>query len=140
MRRCAALFLLGAVGCSDSGQSNRLDAEVTLDAAADAEVVQPDMTPDLEPDGPVECFGTIYPGIDPIDPDAPIYSDADWTQEQVTVAFDDAKAGNTLAYRAYKAAYELGDILECAFCACGCASLVDHVSAMDCFKDMHGFT
>jgi len=136
MRLTLSVVLLGTMsGCgAESGEpsGNTLDANV--DPYADAEV-----TPDMRPDGPIECFGTVYPGIAPIDPDNPVYSDAEWTQQEVTEAFAEAKAGNTLAYKAYKAAYELGDILECAFCACGCEPLVGHLSATDCFKDMHGF-
>jgi hypothetical protein len=87
-------------------------------------------------------LGTIYPNEPLIDPDNPDYEDGSWTTQQVIDAFADAKAQDTQAYRAYRAAFQYSQFLECAFCSCGCdaPSLGNHLSSMDCFKDMHGFT
>jgi hypothetical protein len=93
--------------------------------------------------GPVVCdLGTIYPNRQLIDPDNPDYEESGWTKQQVIDAFADAKAQNNQAYRAYRAAFQYSEYMECPFCACGCAapSLSNHLSAIDCFKDMHGFT
>lgn len=88
----------------------------------------------------IVCLGSVYPDQGPIDPDSPVYSDQYYTQEQVTKMFAQAKADNTKAYQAYLAGYKYPDLLECAFCYCGCASPpAEHVSALDCFKDIHGF-
>jgi len=84
-------------------------------------------------------LGTMYPNRTVIDPDAPVYSDSGWTQQQVTDAFAQAKAQNSQAYRAYKAANKYTQYLQCAWCACGCATSPGHKSAIDCYKDMHGF-
>lgn len=89
--------------------------------------------------GIVCSLGTMYPDRTVIDPDAPVYQDADWTQQAVTTAFAEAKAQNSQAYRAYKAANKYTQYLQCAFCACGCATSPGHKSAIDCYKDMHGF-
>ncbi len=92
-------------------------------------------------DGGICTLGTIYPGVPVIDPDAPVYSDADWTQEEVEAAFAAAKAEDNIYYRGYLAADKYPDLLECAFCSCGCAKAsIHHRSDVDCFKDMHGFT
>lgn len=89
-------------------------------------------------DGSVACLGSFQPAWPVIDPDAPVFTDAAHTQAQVETMFADARARDTAAYRAYRAARDLGDRLTCAYCACGCA--VDgHLSAQDCFKDLHGF-
>lgn len=85
-------------------------------------------------------LGTAFPDAAVIDPDAPVYSDAGWSQAEVEVAFADAASTNSTVYRAYKAANAHPDYLVCAFCACGCADSAGHLSALDCFKDMHGFT
>ena len=74
-----------------------------------------------------------------LDPDAPVYEDARWTQAEVEAAFAEAAAEDSAAYRAYKAALAYPGLLECAWCACGCADSDGHLSALDCFKDMHGF-
>jgi hypothetical protein len=74
-----------------------------------------------------------------IDPDAPVYQDAVWTQPEVDQAFAAAKAQSSSAYRAYRAARDHAEYMPCAFCGCGCASAAGHASAIDCFKDMHGF-
>ncbi len=92
--------------------------------------------------GSVVCtLGTVYPNRDTIDPDAPDYEEPGWTKPEVAQAFADAKAADDKAYRAYRAAHQYAQFLECPFCACGCAIMdVAHQSAVDCFKDMHGFT
>jgi uncharacterized protein with PCYCGC motif len=133
MRFPLLLLLVGSCTGSTGGAA---DARVDLGAVSEAPL---DATGDLRPDGPPECLGTMYPGIGPIDPDAPVFSDANWTQDEVTAAFLEAKAQNSDAYRAYKAALLLGDILECAFCTCGCHESIGHLSSADCYKDMHGF-
>ncbi len=133
MRFPLLLLLVGSCAGSTGGAA---DARVDVGAPSDA---PSDATGDLRPDGAPECLGTMYPGIGPIDPDAPVFSDATWTQQEVTAAFLEAKVQNSDAYRAYKAALSLGDILECAFCICGCHESIGHLSAADCFKDMHGF-
>ncbi|MGZ3424204.1 MAG: hypothetical protein ACXWUG_21485 [Polyangiales bacterium] len=84
------------------------------------------------------CFGTGLPDSVLIDPDDPHFSDEGHTEEQVKAMFADAKAKDTAAYRAYRAARANADVLPCAFCACGCAT-AGHRSAIDCYKDLHGF-
>lgn len=85
------------------------------------------------------CLNSMY-GNDPqIDPDNPVYSDASVDQATVTQLFASAAATNSKAYRAYRAAFENPVVLKCAFCDCGCNASVGHTSAVDCFKDMHGF-
>lgn len=84
-------------------------------------------------------LGTMYPGVATIDPDAPVYQDKIWSQDLVTQSFADGKKQSSKPYLAYKAAREQAGVLDCAFCACGCAQGVGHKSAIDCFKDMHGF-
>jgi hypothetical protein len=81
----------------------------------------------------------MYPNLAVIDPDAPQYSDANWTEADVAKLFSQAKIDQDLAYLAYRAARDHADVLDCAFCSCGCAPSVGHRSAIDCFKDMHGF-
>ena len=89
----------------------------------------------------VTCeLGTMYPGTGVIDPDAPVFSDANWPQDKVTQTFAQAKTDASTAYLAYRAARDYAKYLDCAFCACGCAQSIGHLSAIDCFKDMHGFT
>ena len=78
--------------------------------------------------------------LEAIDPDAPVFNDASWTQAKVSQVFVEAKGQNTSAYLAYKAARDYAHVLDCAFCSCGCAPSIGHLSAIDCFKDMHGFT
>ncbi|NOY25094.1 MAG: hypothetical protein GXP62_04390 [Oligoflexia bacterium] len=92
--------------------------------------------------GTIECtLGSVYGDAPTIDPDNPVYSDSEWTQADIEAAFAQAQADNTTAYQAYHfAASADGSILECAFCACGCATTQGHLSAIDCFKDMHGFS
>jgi hypothetical protein len=84
-------------------------------------------------------YGTMYPAANVIDPDNPLYSDASITQQEVTDKFATAKAQNTSAYRAYRAARDNVGYMPCAYCKCGCGSSIGHESAIDCFKDMHGF-
>jgi hypothetical protein len=89
----------------------------------------------------VSCdLGTVYPSQQVIDPDNPVYQDASVTQAEVTEMFAQAKAEDTSAYRAYRAARDFVEYMECPFCACGCAAGSGHLSAIDCFKDTHGFT
>ena len=114
------VFAASCNGWEGSGRSH--DAGAPLDAPA------------------VACtLGSVYGGRPPINPDDPQYEDANWTQEQVTEAFAMAKAKNSIAYRAYKAAYAHPDIITCAFCPCGCSKGAGHKSGVDCYKDMHGF-
>jgi hypothetical protein len=84
-------------------------------------------------------LGSVYPAADVIDPDAPVYQDATWTQPEVEQAFAEAKTQSSPAYRAYRAARDHAEYMRCAFCSCGCAPVAGHLSAIDCFKDMHGF-
>lgn len=89
---------------------------------------------------PVVCeLGTMYPTWPPIDPDNPDFEDDVFSKEQVIETFATDKAKNGDAYRAYKAALVHQDVLDCAFCSCGCTPSIGHLSAIDCFKDMHGF-
>lgn|GEM_PF-6868320 len=113
-------------GTTDSAQPKD-DQLVALDQSlADASVVQ--------------CtLGTMYPGVAVIDPDNPVYEDAFNTQAQVEQKFASGKIANSKAYRGYKAAWKYPELLLCAFCACGCEDSPGHLSAVDCFKDMHGF-
>jgi len=85
-------------------------------------------------------LGTMYPGVEVIDPDAPVFQDGTWSQQEVVDAFAQAKAEGNTAYLGYRAARDYVQYLDCAFCACGCAPAIGHLSAIDCFKDMHGFT
>lgn len=99
-------------------------------------------TPDPTPTAAGEpvCLGTVYPDGAVINPDDPVYSSETLPQDYVSEKFAEAKAADSKAYRAYLAAYEDGqEVLECAFCACGCAESDGHISAIDCFKDFHGF-
>ena len=96
---------------------------------------------ECEGSGEVSCeLGSVYPDAEVIDSDDPTYSDGNWTQAEAQEAFAEARQDNTDAYRAYAAARDHAELLECAFCDCGCASSVEHLSAVDCFKDMHGFS
>ena len=91
--------------------------------------------------GPVACtLGTLYPSASVIDPDNPVYTDEMYAQADVTDMFAKAKAESSPAYLSYAAARDHANVLGCAFCACGCASSIGHLSAIDCFKDLHGFT
>lgn len=96
-----------------------------------------------DPPAELTCdLGSLYEGQPSIDPDDPgDYSEEGWSNEDVIAAFEQAKADDSDAYRAYLFARDHSELLECAFCACGC-SITDegHLSASDCFKDMHGFT
>ncbi len=87
----------------------------------------------------IACMGSVYPDAGLIDPDNPIFESEYRTQDDVTKAFSIAKADGTNAYKAYKAAFENPDVLLCAFCPCGCHNSSGHQSAIDCFKDLHGF-
>ena len=96
---------------------------------------------DLGPDvGSLACFGSMYPGQTVIDPDNPAYADDGKTKAEVKALFAQAKSEDNDAYRAYKAALKHVDVLECAFCDCGCNPQVGHKSAVDCFIDLHGFS
>ena len=86
-----------------------------------------------------DCLGSIYPDRGVINPDDPQYEDNIYTFEQVRQMFAQAKQENSRAYRAYKAAYTYSHLANCAFCACGCSESSGHLSAVDCFKDIHGF-
>lgn len=87
---------------------------------------------------PSGCLPSKWPDRAVIDPDAPAFEDAAYTREKVEELFAGAKASSSSAYRAYRAARDHADVLACGFCACGCAA-DGHLSALDCFKDMHGF-
>ena len=102
----------------------------------------PDTGPAPTPDvAPVACLGSIYGTAASIDPDNPDYEGDGFTKAEIAEKFTLAKQQNTQAYLAYKAALKHSDVLECAFCACGCAvQAINHLSASDCFKDFHGFT
>jgi len=89
--------------------------------------------------GPAQCLGNMYEEAPVIDPDHPVFSDASHTAEQVAAMFAQAAAENSRAYQAYRAARDQSAVLSCAFCACGCSSSPGHLSAIDCFKDLHGF-
>lgn len=89
---------------------------------------------------PVECRGTSMPERDVVNPDDPTFSDSNFTNEQVREMFAKSRANNAAAYRSYSAAKANADVLSCAFCSCGCSGPLRHMSALDCFKDMHGFT
>jgi hypothetical protein len=123
-RAFRALFpLVGAallVACASSQPSAQADA-----APADT--------------APVVCYASQNPAKPIIDPDNPVYSDADYTATQVKDIFAKAKAENSAPYRAYKAARDNAEVLACGRCACGCVRSLGHLNADDCFKDMHGF-
>ncbi|MBW2263456.1 MAG: hypothetical protein JRG91_15935 [Deltaproteobacteria bacterium] len=141
----AMSMVLALVGpaCNSSSTPDDAVAETSEDPTAEvAADTTEEPAADVEDDSPgVVCeLGTIYPGGPVIDPDAPIYSDSMWTQEEVEAAFAAAKVENNAFYRGYLAAYKYPEVLECPFCACGCATMsISHLSAVDCFKDMHGF-
>ncbi len=100
-----------------------------------------DDAPPAVDEGPaIACYGSKDPAATLIDPDAPTYSDADNPLDDVRARFSKARATNAAAYRAYAAAKKNADVLGCGFCKCGCARSLGHESALDCFKDMHGFT
>lgn len=122
-------------GCSgDSSQRDVGAPDRTLEREAAAVDLQQNDTGE-DP----TCLGTKYPGKGTIDPDNPDFEDALWTKEEVQNKFAAAKAQDLPAYHAYRAASRASAVLECAFCACGCATSDAHLSAIDCFKDMHGF-
>jgi hypothetical protein len=87
-----------------------------------------------------ECLGSRWPERAVIDPDAPAYSDSTHDAALVTAWFEDAKHADSPAYQAYSSAHRKPELLGCAFCPCGCAAAAAHRSAVDCFKDLHGFT
>jgi hypothetical protein len=136
-----ALVLALAAGCSDdsgTADGGGPDGKATADAAtADSGGTDSAIKPDT---AGVTCLGTLYPGVGVINPDNPDYSDSLWSKTEVKTKFAQAKAQGLQVYKAYKAAYDNADVLYCAFCACGCAGNPGHLSAVDCFKDMHGFT
>jgi hypothetical protein len=84
-------------------------------------------------------LGSLYGDAQVIDPDDPVYEDAAFDQAEVEQLFAEARDQGNETYGAYAAAREHAAALEYAFCSCGCASTIDHLSAVDCFKDMHGF-
>ena len=106
----------------------------------DDTVASDDDTGDDDAVQPIECLGSVYGDAPSIDPDYPIYDGEDYTQQEVTEAFAEARAQNSYAYQAYRIARDNPELMECAFCSCGCAVTEGHISAVDCFKDMHGFT
>jgi hypothetical protein len=128
-------------GVSAADSSGEVEAVVDTVIGVDLAEVEDEVAggPDV-PVEPIQCLGTVYPDSGPFDPDNPIYEDEYYTQEQVTKMFAQAKEDNTKAYRAYLAAYLYPELLECAFCYCGCSEPpTNHISALDCFKDIHGF-
>lgn len=84
-------------------------------------------------------LGTGFPQLTLINPDNPDYAGDGYTKAQVKTLFADGKAKKSTAYLAYLAAYENADYISCPFCDCGCQA-AGHLSAVDCFKTMHGFT
>jgi hypothetical protein len=85
-------------------------------------------------------YGSVYPNASVIDPDNPVYQDGSWTQQEVIDNFEQAKLLGKDAYPAYRAARDHAQYMECAYCKCGCGGpALGHESAIDCFKDMHGF-
>lgn len=121
----SGLFML--VACSSTSEDPPGNHSGATDASGDVAIPQ--------------CLGSVYPGVGVIDPDNPVFADGSYSQAVVQQLFLDGKAGNTDAYRAYKAASLHADVLDCAFCTCGCtSSAAAHRSGVDCFKDMHGFT
>ena len=162
----AALFWF-LVGCDNGGggaSDDVLDSAQTHDIASDApaDTVSADLntdtgvdtlaevdtidTADLDVNAEVDVeaffcdLGTMYPNSAVIDPDNPDFEDAQHSRAQVIQTFADAKTADNQAYQAYRAARDYADLLTCPFCACGCADSIGHLSAIDCFKDMHGFT
>lgn len=128
-------WTLGCGGGGDAAPINNADPDGASDATVEAGA---EAQSDTGSAG-VSCLGSVYPSRGPIDPDGPDYEESGWTKQDVADAFAEAKTQGTKAFRAYKAAHTYPELLECAFCACGCASTFGHVSALDCFKDMHGF-
>ena len=94
----------------------------------------------VDDDTPPTCLESVYPDEGVIDPDDPQFEDSTRTREQVQSMFAHAKETNSDVYWAYKAASDSPELIQCAYCACGCAITEDHLSAIDCFKDLHGFT
>ncbi len=97
-------------------------------------------TEGVDDDTPPVCLESVYPDQSVIDPDDPRFEDDAHTLEEVQVMFASARQDSSDAYWAYKAAYDHSDLIQCAFCSCGCAITSGHLSAIDCFKDLHGFT
>lgn len=128
-------------GASETVPHSHEDGDHTHDVGAPMDPNEP-ASVDAIGSVPAEVvceLGTKYPGQAPIDPDVPDFEEEGWTKAEVAAAFAADKAKNGPAYRAYKAAVAHQDVLECAFCACGCGPSIGHLSAIDCFKDMHGF-
>lgn len=86
-----------------------------------------------------ECeLGSTYGEAPAIDPAAPAAGADQTPAEEVAAAFEGLDPTSD-AWRAYAfASSPQGGVLECAFCACGCATTEGHLSAIDCFKDLHG--
>ena len=126
-------------GGSDSGAADVAAAADSQGGTLDVGNGSPDGAVADAEEEDVQCLGTIYPTDGQIDPDNPVYSSEWQTQEETEKMFAQAKADGTNAYKAYKAAFENPEVLLCAFCPCGCHESAKHVSAMDCFKDLHGF-
>ena len=152
-------MLLGIVACpapTGSGSGDDDDAVATNDDDAndddaiaddddaignDDDIANDDDVANDDDTASVTCLGSVYgPDVPNIDPDDPIYEDDQYSQEQVTEMFEEAAAANNTAYQAYAISLQYPDVVECAFCACGCRTSDEHLSAVDCFKDMHGFT
>lgn len=128
-----------AAGCTTSSSPQK---DV---AVADAKTVdsQHHVVPDsasVDALAAAKNLGTVYPTRGVINPDDPNYEGDGFSKQQVSEMFSRVKAENGPAYRAYKAAFNNADNLHYAFCGCGCALVSNHISAVDCFKDMHGFT
>lgn len=131
------LFLVGCNNGGGSADTGPVSDSARAREAAPADLARTDLPGDAG--GAPTCLGTKYPGKGTIDPDNPDFEDALWTKAEVQQKFAAAKAQGLAAYRAYKAAQRASGVLDCAFCTCGCAASDGHLSAIDCFKDMHGF-
>ncbi|MBI2892337.1 MAG: hypothetical protein HYY06_02215 [Deltaproteobacteria bacterium] len=146
VRALAAALTIGAMGACEGGTDQpskdsgpERDSAALRDAAAAIDGGGAlDAALDSAPT--VECLGTAFPDRQVIDPDDPVFSDDQWTQEEVQDAFVQARAEDNAAYRAYRFAHLRPDLVECGFCTCGCDEHEGHQSNQDCFKDMHGFT
>lgn len=127
---------------TDTGSSTVDTASKPDDVAEAADVAGAVDVPEPADTDPASlvCLGSVYPDSGVIDPDDPKFSDEMYDTAQVKLMFQQAKTANSNAYKAYKAALKYPELLECGFCNCGCAAPpANHISAIDCFKDMHGF-
>ncbi len=145
MGRIVLLTLLAAaVACAPAGSGLLddpepepiLDDDDATGVISDVGDLDPRIPEWTEPD---ECLGTVYPDRDVIDPDDPNYAGDGYSADEVDALFAQGAAEGSDAYLAYVAAAAYPDLLECAWCACSCHVSAGHESAVDCFKDMHGF-